>query len=90
MPVISQMATEQKSQNTVEETMKRLQPKYCCYCGNENDKCQCDNKTITISINLNNELLKGLGNLTSLIPKIQISTDRCQTCGHSNAMCTCK
>jgi hypothetical protein len=66
-----------------------LNARYCSCCGKEVDKCECPDSNITISICVPRELLSGLSNLTRLIPKIQVSTDRCNSCGHTLNRCTC-
>ena len=81
------MNTEKTSSpNTIVENLK---PKYCSYCGQESDKCNCCGKTITISFNVSQEILQALSSLTSLIPKIQISSDTCKKCGHTPSKCEC-
>jgi hypothetical protein len=59
--------------------------KFCSNCGKETEKCKCGDQTITISLCIPRELL----NLVNLLPRIQISSDRCHKCGHSVNRCTC-
>ena len=65
------------------------QAKYCSICGKTFDSCECQDQGITVTININKELMRGLSTLTALIPKIQISSTRCPKCGHSPDKCTC-
>jgi hypothetical protein len=67
-----------KADTNPNAVLANLQPKYCSYCGEELDKCSCCGKTVTITFNLNQEIFKTLSSLTSLIPKIQISSDTCK------------
>jgi len=82
------MSAETKA--TVGDLGSRLNAaKYCSICGKETDSCECQDQTVTISISLDKSLLRGLTSLTSLIPKIQISTNRCTKCGHIEERCSC-
>lgn len=65
------------------------QAKYCSVCGKEIDNCECQDQAITISVCLEKSLIRGITTLTSLIPKIQISSNRCTECGHTTQRCTC-
>lgn len=65
------------------------QAKYCSVCGNERDKCECQDQAITISISLDKSLAGTLASLINLIPKVQISSNRCTHCGHTSDKCTC-
>lgn len=78
------------AQARVGDTNFRInQAKYCSVCGKEVDDCQCQDQAITISISLDKSLVRGIASLTSLIPKIQISSNRCIRCGHTTEKCTC-
>ncbi|MBI2183752.1 MAG: hypothetical protein HYU39_02205 [Thaumarchaeota archaeon] len=50
--------------------------KYCSACGEKLDECTCYDQTITISIGISRELIRGITNLTALLPRIQISSNR--------------
>lgn len=59
--------------------------RYCSQCGKESEKCECGDQQITISICIP----RGLLNLTNLIPKIQIASDKCHKCGYQHSKCDC-
>ena len=65
------------------------QAKYCSVCGKEIDNCECQDQAFTISVSFDKSLARGLTSLVSLLPKIQISSNRCTKCGHSTEKCTC-
>ena len=82
------MSAESKA--TIGDLNARLnQAKYCSVCGKETDSCECQDQAITISICIDKSLLRGLSSLTSIIPKIQISSNRCTRCGHTAEKCSC-
>ena len=59
--------------------------KFCSNCGKETEKCECGDQTITVSVCIP----RGLLNLVNLLPKIQISADKCHKCGHTINKCSC-
>ena len=82
------MAAEAKA--TIDGGNFRLnQAKFCSICGKETEKCECQDQAITISICLDKSLIRGITGLTSLIPKIQISSGSCTKCGYTTNRCTC-
>jgi len=65
------------------------QAKYCSVCGKEVDNCECQDQAFTISVSLDKSLVRGLASIVNLLPKIQISSNRCTKCSHSADKCTC-
>jgi len=82
------MAAEARA-NVGDANFRINEAKYCSVCGKEIDSCECKDQSITISISLDKSLIRGITNLTNLIPKIQVSTNRCTKCGHTSERCTC-
>jgi len=76
-----QSVTVGKKLTDVLQPMNVIQPaKYCPNCGAPTEECCCGyNQTTTICITLNTGVLQSLVNL---LPKIQVTTNRCSECGH--------
>src|SRR5213078_2174312 len=53
-------------------------PKYCCYCGEELEKCRCSDQPVSISI----QVPRGYSH-----PKIQVYPERCHKCGCEPCSC---
>ena len=65
------------------------QPKYCANCGEKCEECDCgycSSQSVNITLTFNTGLLNML---LSSLPKINISSNRCNSCGHMVHSGTC-